>query len=155
MKRKLIFLVVLALALLLSTQSALALGWDCGIETVGPLPQGVDKGQSPAAVLGLSDEQSAQIKKIEQDHFSSTQELRVKLQKAMFDLRQLRWEKNLDQNKLNAAINEVKSLRGQMYQQAQKKRDQIAAVLTQEQLAKMGRAGLGCGGRFSGMKGGM
>ncbi len=84
------------------------------------------------------------------------EELRTKLQKSMLDLRQLQWEKNPDQNKLNAAVSEVNSLRNQVYQQAQSCREQMSSVLTREQLAKIGQQGFAGGsGMGSGRRGGM
>jgi len=98
---------------------------------------------------------SARLKEIQQNAFNSSQDLRTKLQKTMFDLRQMQWEKNPDQAKLNAKINEINSLRNQLYQQNQKTREQMSTVLTQEQLAKIGRQAFGCDGRGFGHRGGM
>lgn len=149
MNRKFAVLVVVTLALVLGTaRMASADSWDGVMGRMGDNRHqlSADKWQSPAAYLGLTDEQSAQMKKLQLDHYNNTRELRAKLQKAVFDLRQLRWEKNPDPGKLNAAIGEVKSLRSQLYQKAKDNREQMTSVLTQEQLAKLGRQAFGCGG---------
>lgn len=114
-----------------------------GAQAGGPPHISADKWESMATYLDLTDEQSQKILGIQQEHFNNTRELRNQLQKAMFDLNQMRWEKAPDQNKLNEAINNVNSLRDQLFQQKQKTREQINSVLTQEQLAKMGKRGPG------------
>lgn len=152
MKKRLAVLLVVSVVLVMGiAQVASAAGWGGGMFGMrggGPPQLNADNWQSPAAFLDLTDGQSAQLKKIQQDAYNNSQDLRARLQKAMFDLRQLRWEKNPDQSKLNAAINEVNSLRSQMYDQGQKNREQMTSVLTQEQLAKIGQQGFGggCGG---------
>lgn len=149
MKKRFAVLIVVTLALALGTArmaSAESFGGDIDIMGGHPPQLSADKWQSPAAYLGLTDQQSAQLKKMQQDHYNNTRELRAKLQKAVFDLRQLRWEKKPDPGKLNAAISEVNSLRSQLYKQSRDNREQMASVLTQEQLAKLGRQAFGCGG---------
>ncbi|HBV98536.1 MAG: hypothetical protein JL50_20870 [Peptococcaceae bacterium BICA1-7] len=147
MKRMTVLLAVMALVLGLAQVSY---GWGGGGCKPGdPPPQlSADKLQNQAVFLGLTDEQSAGIKKIRQDHFNNTRELKAKLQNAMFDLRQLSWDKNPDPAKLTEKINEVNSLRGELYKQSQTCREQIKAVLTPEQQAKLdqqrpGRIGRG------------
>lgn len=157
MSKKFVVLLIVTLALVLGiTQVASAGGWGVGMGRAGGNPPqlSTDNWQGPGTFLGLTDKQTAQLKKIQQDQFNNSQELRTKLQKAMFDLRQLQWEKNPDQNKLNAAVSEVNNLRSQLYQQAQSNREQMTSVLTQEQLAKLGQQGFS-GGMGSGRRGGM
>ncbi len=157
MKKRLAVLLMVTVVLVMGiAQVASASGWGGGMFGMrGGGPQlSADNWQSPAAFLGLTDEQSKQIKKIQQDAYNNSQDLRSRLQKAMFDLRQLRWDKNPDQDKLNAAINEVNNLRSQMYDQGQKNREQMTSVLTQEQLAKIGQQGFGGGRGGFGPKGG-
>ncbi|MHB8918708.1 MAG: Spy/CpxP family protein refolding chaperone [Desulfocucumaceae bacterium] len=159
MKKRFAVLIVVTLALALGTArmaSAESFGGDIGIMGGEPPRLSADKWQSPAAYLGLTDEQSAQLKKMQLDHYNNTRELRAKLQKAVFDLRQLGWEKNPDPGKLNSAISEVNSLRSQLYKQARDNREQMTSVLTQEQLAKIGRKafGRGCGMGFGRRDGG-
>lgn len=149
MKKKFAVLIVITLALVLGTArmaSAESFGGDIGIIGGHPPQLSADKWQSPAAYLGLTDEQSARLKKMQLDHYNNTRELRAKLQKAVFDLRQQGWEKNPDPDKLNSAISEVNSLRSQLYKQARDNREQMTSVLTQEQLAKIGRKAFGRGG---------
>ncbi len=159
MKKKIFALLVAITVLVLGMAQVASAGWGGGMGGAwggGNPPQlNAANWQSPAAFLGLTDEQSEKLKKIQQDSYNNSQELRVKLQKAMFDLRQMNWEKNPDQNKLNAKINEVNSLRSQLYQQNQKTREQMSTVLTQEQLAKVGQQAFGRGGKGFGCRGGM
>ena len=161
MKKKLAVLLVVTMVLVLGVAQVASAGWGGGMFGMwgGSPPQlSADNWQSPATFLGLTDEQSEQLKKIQQDTYNSTQDLRTKLQKAMFELRQMGWEKNPDQSKLDAAISEVNNLRSQMYDQAQKNRNQMTSTLTQEQLAKIGQQGFGRGmgmGMGMGHRGGM
>ena len=148
--KKLAVLLIATMAIVLGLSQAAFAGWGEGPCKMGdPPPQlSADKWQSQAVFLGLTDEQSTRIKTIRQDHFNNTRELRAKLQNSMFDLRQLSWEKNPDPGKLNEKINEVNSLRGDLYKQSQTCREQIKAVLTPEQQAKLdqqrpGRSGKG------------
>jgi len=147
MKRMTVLLVVMTLVL---GMAQVSYGWGGGGCRLGdPPPQlSADKIQNQAVFLGLTDEQSTRIKKIRQDYFNNTRDLRAKLQNSTFDLRQLSWDKNPDPGKLTEKINEVNSLRGELYKQSQNCREQIKAVLTPEQQAKLdqqrpGRSGKG------------
>lgn len=154
--KKLAVLLTVTMAMVLGLAQVAAAGWGGGdCKMGGPHPQlSADKWQSQAVYLGLTDEQSARIKTIRQDHFNNTRDLRAKLQNSLFDLKQLSWEKNPDPGKLNEKINEVNSLRGELFKQSQKCREQIKSVLTPEQQAKLDQQRPGPGGKGSGARGG-
>lgn len=137
--KKLAVLLAVSLALALGVAQAASANWGAGACKMGGPPRELtaDKWQSQATFLGLTDEQSAKIKAIRQENFNNTKDLRARLQSSMFDLKQMRWDKNPDAAKLNEKIKEVNSLRAELYQHSQKCREQINAVLTPEQQAKI------------------
>ncbi|RDV84076.1 Spy/CpxP family protein refolding chaperone [Ammonifex thiophilus] len=103
--------------------------------------------------LGLTSEQLAQIRDIQQQMYNQTRDLRIKLMDAMFELRQLRWQENPDQAAIDAKIKEIENLRDQLRQAAQEYRQKMDSVLTPEQKEKLqslrgsgewrGRGGMG------------
>jgi protein CpxP len=138
MKRLAVFLAA-ALLVVLGLGQAASADWEGGAcKLGGPSSEWTaDKWQNQAAFLGLTDEQSAKIKNIRQENFNNTKDLRAKLQNSVFDLKQMSWDKNTDPAKFNAKLKEVNGLRDQLHKQSQNCREQIKAVLTPEQQAKM------------------
>ncbi|MFZ5646949.1 MAG: Spy/CpxP family protein refolding chaperone [Bacillota bacterium] len=156
--KKLAVLLAVTMVFVLGLAQAVSAGWgggSCGIG--GPPPQlSADKWQNQAAFLGLTDEQSARIKAVRQEHFNTTRDLRAKLQNSYFELRQLSWEKSPDPGKISKKINEVNTLRSELYKQSQKCLEQINSVLTPEQQAKLAQQRTGrTGGKGQGVWGGM
>lgn len=138
MKKKLMTLLSVTLFIVFGAAQTAA-GWGGGMDKEFGAHHQInpEKWQSKAEILNLTDEQSSQIKKIHQEHFNNTRDLREKLQKAMFDLRLMSWEKSPDRGKLNEKINEVNSLRSQLYKARQSCRERVSSVLTPEQRAKL------------------
>lgn len=99
--------------------------------------------------LGLTDEQVNQIQELQREMYEATKELRSKLQDAMFELRQLKWEKNPDQEAVDAKTKEVNDLRAQLQEVTQEYQQKFESILTAEQLekAKSLRGFGGFGGR--------
>ncbi len=150
MKKKAVLL-ILSLTLLLVfgvAQVALAGGWGRGGD--GPRALSSANWTSMADALGLTDEQAAKIQELQKNMHERTQALRDQLRESMFALRQLRWQKNVDQATVEARIQEINNLRSQLYNEMQTTRQQMQSVLTQEQLAKMGSM-CGFGGRHGKM----
>ncbi|WP_049757125.1 Spy/CpxP family protein refolding chaperone [Ammonifex degensii] len=104
--------------------------------------------------LGLTSEQLAQIRDIQQQMYNQTRDLRIKLMDAMFELRQLRWQENPDRAAIDAKIKEIKNLRDQLRQAAREYRQKMDSILTPEQKEKLqslrgsrgwhGRGGMMC-----------
>ncbi|MFZ5643737.1 MAG: Spy/CpxP family protein refolding chaperone [Bacillota bacterium] len=153
--KKTAVLLVLIIAMVLGLTQAGFAGW--GACKMGdPPPQlTADKLQNQAALLGLTDEQSKRILTIRQDHFNNTRDLSARLQKAMFEIRQMSWDKKSDPGKLNEKINEVNRLRGELYKQSQKCFEQVNSVLTEEQRTKYAQQRPGHRGKGFGAWGGM
>lgn len=162
MKKKVLALLTVTVLLVLGiTQAASAANWG-GLGGFGGAPPQLSAStwQGPASYLGLTDEQASEMQKIQQESYDSTLDLRTKMQKAMYDLRMLGWEKNPDQSTLNDKTNEINDLRNQLYQQNTSNSEKMTSVLTQEQLAKIGQQGFGRGmgmgmGMGMGHRGGM
>lgn len=104
--------------------------------------------------LGLTSDQLAKIRDIQQQMYNKTRDLRIKLMDAMFELRQLRWQENPDQAAIDAKIKEINDLRDQLRQATQECRQNMDSVLTPEQKEKL-QSLRGPGGRHGrgGMKG--
>ncbi|BCV25508.1 Spy/CpxP family protein refolding chaperone [Gelria sp. Kuro-4] len=108
----------------------------------------------PAAELGLTDEQVQKIQDLQREMYEGTKDLRAKLQDAVFELRQLRWEKNPDQATVDAKTKEVSDLRTQLQQVTQEYQKKFESILTAEQLEKAkSLRGFGGFGGFGGGRG--
>ncbi len=96
--------------------------------------------------LNLTDDQLAQIRKIEADAFAKVQGLQSSMSQKMFELRNLYWQKEPDQNAITAKSAEITELRKQMSAIHQQVQADMKNVLTQEQqdkLSQMRGAGRG------------
>ena len=153
MKRKMLLL-ILALALVLGvTQIASAAGWgmaggkSSGLWPGGGLALKSENCTFPAEKLNLSDEQVQKLKELQQNAYEASRDLRTKLQDAMFELKQLRLDKNPDSAAIDAKTREVKDLRAQIDQITQQCRQDMQNVLTPEQQSQLenmkGRGGRG------------
>jgi len=101
---------------------------------------------SPVDALQLTDEQIAKLQELQKATYDKTKGLRIQLQDLMFELRQLRLQRNPDQSAINSKTEQLNNLRKQLYEIGQQNREQMKSILTQEQLAKM-TAPRGGGGR--------
>ncbi|MCL6479977.1 MAG: Spy/CpxP family protein refolding chaperone [Peptococcaceae bacterium] len=159
MKRK-VMLLTLTLALVLGiAQIASATGWGMGggrlggSKAGGPPALSSENWISPVERLNLSNEQAQQLKELHKSNYEATKELRAKLQDAMFELRQMGFEKNPDKAAVDAKIKEISDLRDQMYQIKQQNWQNVQSILTPEQQSLMknmrgygrhGGWGMGC-----------
>lgn len=102
----------------------------------------------PAKVLGLTDEQAAQIQEIQSRATAEIQAISVDLLAKQAELRSLLWQKDPDQSVLTAKFEEITALNQQIADVAAKAREDFLAVLTPEQQAKYNETpGLGRGFR--------
>lgn len=106
------------------------------LEKAKSLPGFFGNRNNPVEELGLTDEQVAKIQELQREMYEETKDLRQKLQDAMFELRQLRWEKNPDQATLDAKTKEVNDLRAQLQKATQEFQQKFESILTPEQLEK-------------------
>jgi protein CpxP len=139
-KRK-VLLLTLALALVLgAAQVASAAGWGGGWfggpPAGGPPALNSENWSSPASALNLNDDQIKQLQELQQSRYEATRDLRLKLQDAMFELRQMSLEKNPDKAAIDAKVKEVNDLRAQMYQSGQQTWQNAQNILTPEQQAQ-------------------
>lgn len=125
------------------------------LEKAKSLPRFFGNRQNPVEELGLTDEQVAKIQELQREMYEGTKDLRQKLQDAMFELRQLKAEKNPDQAALDAKAKEVNDLRAQLQKATQEFQQKFESILTPEQLekAKSMRGFFGGWGGRHGMKG--
>lgn len=133
-----------------------------GVATAAPWGRGLwcgpGRGDVSTAVkavqdLGLTDEQLQKIRQIQADAFSQLKDLRQAQFEKMFELQQLLWQKNPDEEAIAAKQAEVKELRDKMAEIQRSVRDQMKQVLTEEQLGKL-QQGWGPGHRGRGPRGG-
>ncbi len=146
MKRKVLILLALSLALVLGiTQIASATGWGMGGGRLGDMSMmGGGKAElnsenwtSPAEKLNLTDEQSQQLKDLHKSNYEATKDMRAQLQNAMFELKQLGFDKNPDKAAVDAKIQEINNLRTQLNQVMQQNRESMQNILTPEQQEQM------------------
>lgn len=134
-----ILLPALALLLVLGlafTASAGGRGW--GFRGAGATTQFARDGwRNPVDALQLTDEQIAKLQQLEKAMYDKTRDLRIQLQDRMFELRQLRLQKNPDQSAIDSKMEQVNNLRKQIYEIGQQNQEQMKSILTQEQLSKM------------------
>ncbi len=163
MQKKTLTLVIftLCLALLLGiTQVASATGWRLGENTPAfsragnPGLLNSENWTSLGEKLNLSAEQSQQLKALHKKNYEATKELRAKLRDAMFDLKQLGFDKNPDQAAVDAKIQEINRLRTRLHEIRRQNRESMNNILTteqQEQLKNMkGKCRLGGRGHGKG-----
>ncbi|MDH7578996.1 MAG: periplasmic heavy metal sensor [Bacillota bacterium] len=149
MKKKVLLLTLTLLLVIGVVQVASAAGWGAGAGQ-GPRALSADNWTSLADTLGLTDEQAAKIQQLEKNTYDQTRALRDRLGDAMFELRQLRWQKNVDKATVEARIQEVNDLRSQLYNIKQSAWEERQSILTQEQLDKL-ESMRGFCGRHGGM----
>ena len=152
MVRKAVIFGLVAVVLVAAAGVAAASPWGAGFRGFGPA-----KGPMPACgnlvqELNLTDEQLARIREIEAAAFEKLQGLRSQMFRKMFELRSLYWQKSPDQAAIEAKRAELNELREQINAIQKQMRDDLKAVLTEEQLAKIGQMrGPGRGkGKFMG-----
>jgi len=142
LQKKALTLVIftLCLALLLGiTQVASATGWRLDenmpafSRTGNPGLLNSENWTSLGEKLNLSAEQSQQLKALHKKNYEATKELRANLQDAMFDLRQLGFDKNPDQAAVDAKIQEANRLRAQLNEIRRQNRESMKIILTPEQ----------------------
>lgn len=154
MKKKALLLTLSLLLVFGVVQAASAgWGWSAG-NSDGPRTLSADNWTSLADALGLTDEQAAKMQDLQKNMYEKMQALRTQLQNSMFALRQLRWQKDVDQATVEAKIKEVNELRSRLYNERQQARQEMQSVLTQEQLDQLGSM-CGFGGKHGGRHGKM
>lgn len=95
--------------------------------------------------LELTAEQSARIQELQRQHFEATSQLRTQMQQVGFELRNLRFQRDVDPNQTKALIAQMNELRNQMWQESEKHQTALSEVLTEEQQAKWLTSGGGNG----------
>ncbi|WP_027363833.1 Spy/CpxP family protein refolding chaperone [Desulfotruncus alcoholivorax] len=145
MKKKITLLTV-TLAFIFSifqVSAALGMGWCDG----GPRLNGKYE------ALNLTEQQKSKMREIDQNTYSQTRDLRIKLMDSMHDLKQLQLQPKPDNAKIEAKINEVNDLRGKIHSVVQQSRQQCWSVLTPEQQGQIkqfrGQNGSGIKGNWN------
>lgn len=137
MKKKVMIFAVALLLVLSIVQVAAASGMGKGDK---PQVQSGCKQLNTIQSLKLTDDQVSKIREIQQKNYQQTRNLRIQLQDKAFELRQLQLVKNPDKNQIEAKQKEVKDLRVKINDICQQSREQCLALLTQEQLAQLGKS---------------
>lgn len=149
MKKKIVILTVTLLLVLGIVQVAAAAGFGFG---GGPYLRGGEKGTMPVNGLNLTDQQVEKMRKLNEEHYAQSRELRIQLMDKMHQLRQLQLQKNPDQAAIEAKKKEITELREKLSGIARQYREQCRALLTEEQLEQLdefrGKMGCGFGKRF-------
>ncbi|HHY38920.1 MAG TPA: Spy/CpxP family protein refolding chaperone [Clostridia bacterium] len=87
--------------------------------------------------IGLTDEQAERIRKISEECYTKTQELRDQLRELRFELRQLYLTSNVDQKAVEAKRSEILKVAQEIKAIVSEKRQEVLSVLTDEQKAKL------------------
>ncbi|SFG50590.1 Heavy-metal resistance [Desulfotomaculum arcticum] len=145
MKKKVMLLTVTLVFIfsILHVAAAFGIGQGDG----GPRMLNSDKWASKYKALNLTEQQKSKMREIDQDTYSQTRDLRIKLMDSMHELKQLQLQPNPDSAKIEAKINEVNDLRAKIHGVVQQSRQQCRSLLTPEQQAQMKQ--------FKGKKGGV
>ncbi|MDO7787629.1 Spy/CpxP family protein refolding chaperone [Desulforamulus aquiferis] len=106
-------------------------------------------GEDPINNLKLTDEQINKLRDIQKKNHQETRELRIKLQDNIFELKQLKFQRNPDKSKVDTKVNEIKELKNKLSEIRQRNKTECQSVLTDEQKAKLpknaGPTGPNCG----------
>jgi Spy/CpxP family protein refolding chaperone len=87
--------------------------------------------------LGLSDEQIAQIKQVQDAHFEQAKALRIELMDKNNEMRQLLWQRTPDQSAVEALRAQIRSIHEKLVAQSDEMRSKVNDILTEDQLAKI------------------
>jgi len=145
MKKSILYLTVTLLLVFGLVQVAAAgMGWGGG-----PPMLNSDKWVNPVEALDLTDQQINAMREINQSSYEQTRELRIQLMDSMYELKQLRLQKNPDQTSLDAKIKEINNLQEKIHTISQQSREQYQSLLSDEQKNKLQelRCKRGCGFR--------
>jgi len=145
MKKSILHLTVALLLVFGLVQVAAAgMGWEGG-----PPLLNSEKWVNPVEALDLTDQQINAILEINQNSFEQTRELRIQLMDSMYELKQVRLQKNPDQAQVNAKIKEINELQEKIHTISQQSRELYQALLSDEQKNKLQelRCKRGCGFR--------
>ena len=151
MKKKMMLLTVTLVFIfsIIQVAAAFGMGWGDG----GPRKLNSDKWASKYKALNLTEQQKSKMIEIDQDTYSQTRDLRIKLMDSMHELKQLQLQSNPDSAKIEAKINEVNDMRDKLHGVLQKSREQCRSLLTPEQQAQVKqfkeRKGSGSKGSFN------
>ncbi len=100
-----------------------------------------------AEQLNLTDQQLATLQKLQSDYFAQVAPLNTQLMQKSNELRLMQWQKSPDTAAMTAKREEIKSIQQQIQDLSAKLKEQMNAVLTQDQLAALGqKAGMRCPG---------
>jgi len=105
-----------------------------------------------AEQLKLTDEQLAALQKLQANYFTQVAPLNTQLMQKSNELRLMQWQKSPDTAAMTAKREEIKTIQQQIQDLSTKLKEQMNAVLTQEQLAAIGEKA-GFGGRGFGFRG--
>jgi len=135
--RKNVLLAALALVLVFAVaQVASAAGFGFGgFRGKGPEGENAGKGFKMVEELNLTDQQVEQLKKILEETYSKTRDLKIKMMDLQHELQLLRLEQ--DEEEIEAKINEIKEVRDQIAEIMNEARERHRSILTEEQLEKM------------------
>jgi len=133
--RRAIIPLALALILVFAAAQIAAAGWGAG---AGPGGRGIGTfgWTNLADELDLTAEQSAKIQELQARHFQKMNPLQNQLRALHQEMRQLRFQRGVDQAQMQDRIKKAGELREQMRQEAAAFRTELQGILTDEQLAK-------------------
>jgi len=92
-----------------------------------------------AEELNLTDQQLATLQKLQSDYFAQVAPLNTQLMQKSNELRLMQWQKSPDTAAMTAKRQEIKSIQQQIQDLSAKLKEQMNAVLTQDQLAALGQ----------------
>ncbi len=128
--KRILTVALAGLVVLAAAGAALAMGLG------GPLGFRGGCGERADAVIeefGLTEEQLAELRAIDAAFFNQSLELKNRLLKAQFELRQLLWTRERDQAAIDAKREELADIQEAMRQLQAERQEQVLNVLTDEQ----------------------
>jgi len=158
--RRAIIPLTLALVLAFAAVQIAAAGWGAGAQPDGGKGTGDSSWVNLAEKLDLTGEQSAKIEELQAQHFKKMNPLQDQLRSLRQEMRQLRFQRGVDEAQVRELAEKAAGLRDEMHQERATFRTELENILTDEQLAKWSelRGGGFCpnpnGPRFSKMRGG-
>lgn len=136
-KKRILVLSTFLVLILATVAAADAFGPFFGMGGSGPRMLTKDDFTRPIEQLGLTDEQRAQLKKMQEENYRKNEALWEEMRKLNFELRQLMLEKNPDEALVQKKIDRLNEIRKDLHEARIKNRDECWNILTDEQKEKI------------------
>jgi Spy/CpxP family protein refolding chaperone len=139
MRKQMIFTLALLFVSLVSVEViAQRAGAENHQERRGPMMQNrMQQGQGQMAMNGFTEEQKTAIKQIRLDHMEATTPLRNELNELRASQKSLMSKESPDQGQINAVIDRITQVNGQLLRANAEQQLKVRALLTDEQRIKM------------------